>query len=416
MYKVFKFGGASIQDVKSIINVGKILKSHSNDHLVIIFSAMGKVTNMLENVVNSYFEKKNDTSILLQKIKDFHFDIINVLFAAKHSIFDDVNNLFVEIEWILEEDPNENYAYVYDQIVSIGEFLATKIMSFYLHKIGFINSLVDARDLIKTDNSFRNAKVNWDMTSFCIKNEIKDQYCITQGFIGCTTENFTTTLGREGSDFTAAILALCLHAKEVVIWKDVPGMMNADPKYFPNAHLLEEISFDEAIELAYFGAKIIHPKTIQPLKKNKIPLFIKSFLDPRAKGSQIKEFVTTNSKIPSIIVKKNQILISISDTSLSFIVETHISQIFSLLAKYDISVRMMQNSAISFSICVDDDNYKIPDLIAALQNDFQLFYNKNLTLYTVRNYVENEVADFLKNKEVLLEQKSRNTLQLVVKD
>ena len=268
MYKVFKFGGASIKDVKSIINVGEILKSHSNDNLVIVFSAMGKVTNMLESVVNSYFQK-NDCSILLEKVKDLHFAIIKDLFDAKHSIYYDINNLFVEIEWVLEEDPNENYSYVYDQIVSIGEFLATKIMSFYLQKIGFINCLVDARDIIKTDNSYRNAKVNWDKTSFCIKNAIKDKHCITQGFIGCTSENFTTTLGREGSDFTAAILALCLQAKEVVIWKDVPGMMNADPKYFPNAQLLEEITFDEAIELAYFGAKIIHPKTIQPLKKKK---------------------------------------------------------------------------------------------------------------------------------------------------
>tara|TARA_B100000945_G_scaffold303770_1_gene288668 strand:- start:1008 stop:2258 length:1251 start_codon:yes stop_codon:yes gene_type:complete len=416
MYTVFKFGGASIKDVKSIINVGEILKSYSHDNLVIVFSAMDKVTNMLERVVDSYFQKKADSFMLLQQVKDFHFAILKDLFIPKHSIFDDVNNLFVEIEWILEEDPNENYAYVYDQIVSIGEFLATKIMSLYLQKIGFKNSLLDARDIIKTDNSYRNAKVNWDTTSFCIKNEIKDQHYVTQGFIGCTSENFTTTLGREGSDFTAAILALCLQAKEVVIWKDVPGMMNADPKYFQNAQLLEEISFDEAIELAYFGAKIIHPKTIQPLKKNQIPLFIKSFLDPKSKGSQITEVVKNSHKIPSIIVKKNQILISISDTSLSFIVETHISQIFSLLAKYNVSVNMMQNSAISFSICVDDDKYKIPALIAALQNDFQLYYNKNLSLYTVRHYVEDSVIDFLKEKEVILEQKSRNTFQLVVKD
>ncbi|MEC7646246.1 MAG: aspartate kinase [Bacteroidota bacterium] len=416
MYTVFKFGGASIKDVKSIINVGEILKSYSHDNLVIVFSAMDKVTNMLERVVDSYFQKKADSFMLLQQVKDFHFAILKDLFIPKDSIFDDVNNLFVEIEWVLEEDPNENYAYVYDQIVSIGEFLATKIMSLYLQKIGFKNSLLDARDIIKTDNSYRNAKVNWDTTSFCIKNEIKDQHYVTQGFIGCTSENFTTTLGREGSDFTAAILALCLQAKEVVIWKDVPGMMNADPKYFQNAQLLEEISFDEAIELAYFGAKIIHPKTIQPLKKNQIPLFIKSFLDPKSKGSQITEVVKNSHKIPSIIVKKNQILISISDTSLSFIVETHISQIFSLLAKYNVSVNMMQNSAISFSICVDDDKYKIPALIAALQNDFQLYYNKNLSLYTVRHYVEDSVIDFLKEKEVILEQKSRNTFQLVVKD
>jgi aspartate kinase len=223
-------------------------------------------------------------------------------------------------------------------------------------------------------------------------------------------------LGREGSDFSAAILAFSLQAKEVVIWKDVPGMMSSDPNHFENAQLLQRIPFDEAIELAYFGAKVIHPKTIQPLKKKQIPLFIKSFLDPTSKGSEITEVVTIYPNIPSIIIKKNQILISISDTSLSFIIETHISQIFSLLAKHDVSVNMMQNSAVSFSICVDDDKYKIPALIVDLQYDFQVYYNKNLSLCTIRHYVEGSVNKFLKEKEVLLEQKSRNTLQLVVID
>ncbi|MBU45846.1 MAG: aspartate kinase [Flavobacteriales bacterium] len=416
MYTVFKFGGASIRDVENIINVGDILSSYDSDKLVIVFSAMGKVTNMLEGVLEAYVQRNADPFIVLKEVKDFHENILNDLFDEKHVIFDEINNLFVEIEWVLEEEPNQNYAYDYDQIVSIGEFLSTKIMGAYLQQIGFDNSILDARDLIKTDNSYRNAKVDWKQTTSYIKNHVKEMHCITQGFIGCTSENFTTTLGREGSDFSAAILAFSLQAKEVVIWKDVPGMMSSDPNHFENAQLLQRIPFDEAIELAYFGAKVIHPKTIQPLKKKQIPLFIKSFLDPTSKGSEITEVVTTYPNIPSIIIKKNQILISISDTSLSFIIETHISQIFSLLAKHDVSVNMMQNSAVSFSICVDDDKYKIPALIVDLQYDFQVYYNKNLSLCTIRHYVEGSVNKFLKEKEVLLEQKSRNTLQLVVID
>lgn len=416
MYIVLKFGGASIRDVEHIVNVGDILKSYTNNHLVIVFSAMGKVTNMLESVVENYFQKNGDPHIALQKVKDFHINILDDLFDHGHYVFDEVNNLFVEIEWVLEEDPNGSYAYYYDQIVSVGEFLSTKIMGAYLQGVGFENSLLDARDLIKTNNSYRNAKVDWQKSATCIKHQVKEKYSITQGFLGCTSENFTTTLGREGSDFTAAILAFCLEAKEVVIWKDVPGMMNADPKYFKDAQVLERISFDEAIELAYFGAKVIHPKTIQPLKKKNIPLFIKSFLDVQSKGSQITGGVITSPKIPSFIIKQNQILISISDASLSFIVENHISKIFMLLAKHGVSVNMMQNSAVSFSICVDDDKYKISALIVDLQKDFEVYYNKKLSLYTIRHYTKDSINNFLNGKEILLEQKSRNTLQLVIID
>ena len=416
MYTVFKFGGASIRDVENIINVGDILNFYATNKLIIVFSAMGKVTNMLESVVESYIQKKSDPFTALQKVKDFHSNILNDLFDPKHYIFDEVNNLFVEIEWVLEEEPNQDYAYFYDQIVSIGEFLSTKIMSAYLQKIGFKNSWLDVRDVIKTDNSYRNAKVDWDLTLTCIKSQIKEKHCIVQGFLGCTSENFTTTLGREGSDFTAAILAYALEAKEVVIWKDVPGMMNSDPKHFEHSQLLEEISFDEAIELAYFGAKVIHPKTIQPLKRKQIPLFIKSFLNPKSKGSQIAEGLPSFPKIPSFIIKENQILISISDTSLSFIVEIHMSKIFALLAKHGVNVNMMQNSAVSFSICVDDDKYKIPALITDLRTDFEVFYNKALSLCTIRHYAKDSVDDFVKGKEVLLEQRSRSTLQLVLKD
>lgn len=416
MYTVFKFGGASIRDVDNIINVGKILKSHNNKDLVIIFSAMGKVTNMLENVVEDYFQKNTDPFVALQKVKDFHSDILNSLFDEGHFIFDQINNLFVEIEWVLEEEPTQSYAYFYDQIVSIGEFLSTKIMGAFLEKSGFENSILDARDLIKTDNSYRNAKIDWEKTVLSITKNVKEKHCITQGFIGCTSENFTTTLGREGSDFSAAIMAFSLEAKEVVIWKDVPGLMNADPNYFKHSELIEEISFDEAIELAYFGAKVIHPKTIQPLKKKKIPLFIKSFLDPKGKGSQITDYVKNLPEKTSFIVKHQQILISVSDSSLAFIVEDHMSKIFNLLVKHGISVNMMQNSAVSFSLCIDYDKYTIPELISDLQLDFKVYYNKNLSLYTIRNYTKITANKFMKEKNILLEQRSRHTLQLVVAD
>jgi len=413
MLKVFKFGGASIKDVESIKNIGNLIQKFSDEKLVIVFSAMGKVTNMLEEVVDSYTLQNGKEVLSLDKVKAFHNTIIKGLFDKEELIFDEINNLFVEIEWIFEEIPHQGYAYNYDQIVSIGEFLSTKIMSSYLNKIGFKNTWVDARDVIKTDNTYRNAKIDWDKTTSLINKHLNYQHCITQGFIGCTSENFTTTLGREGSDFTAAILAYSLDADEVVIWKDVPGMMNADPKQFSEAKLFSDISFDEAIELAFFGAKVIHPKTIQPLKKKNIPLKVKSFIKANDNGTLIFEGVNTIPFIPSYIVKESQVLISISDESLSFIVENHISQIFSLLSKHSVGVNMMQNSAISFSICVDNDRHKIPKLIIDLQKDFKVCYNEGLKLYTIRHYTPESLEELLMEKTILLEQKSRNTVQIV---
>ena len=415
MIKVFKFGGASIMDVQNIKNVANILQEYANQELVIVFSAMGKVTNMLEDVVNFYIQKSVNTNVALQKVKDFHTTILNGIFKESHPIFDIVNNLFVEIDWVLEDEPNQDYAYDYDQIVSVGEFLSTQIMSAYLKQIGFENTWLDVRDLIRTDNTHRNAKIDWETTTDLIKRNVKTKHSITQGFLGCTSENFTSTLGREGSDFSAAILAFCLEASEVVIWKDVPGMMNADPKYFPNAKLLSQVSFDEAIELAFYGAKVIHPKTIQPLKQKNIPLRIKSFIKPEAEGSIVKRKIDKMSNMPSFIIKENQILISISDVDLSFIVGNHINQIFSLLAKNNVEVNLMQNSAVSFSICVDNDKHKIPQLIKDFQKFYEVLYNVDLSLFTIRHYTDNSFDSFLQDKDVVLEQKSRNTIQLIAR-
>jgi aspartate kinase len=410
--KVYKFGGASVKDANGVRNLAKIIKNHNK--LVVVVSAMGKTTNMLEKVTENYFFNGSAT---IQELKDFHCNISKDLFDSNHSIFDEINNLFVEIEWAIEDSPTSTYSFEYDQIVSVGELLSTKIVGAFLKQEGLNVKWKDARDLIRTDNCYRNARVDWSLTKDLISNDFTDD-CIylTQGFIGCTSENFTTTLGREGSDFSAAILAYALNAEEVVIWKDVPGFLNADPTYFNKTELLERIPYSEAIELAYFGAKVVHPRTIQPLKAKSIPLKVKSFLEPDSLGTEIGNFKEIIPFVPSFIVNPNQMLLSLSTKDLSFIIEEHISHIFSLFAQNNIAVNMMQNSALSFSVCFDNDPIKTKPLIEKLSQSYSLFYNTDLTLYTIRHYNSESVNKVKSDKEVLLEQKSRNNIQIVVKD
>ena len=410
--RVYKFGGASVKDAAGVRNVLSILQAESDVNLMIVISAMGKTTNALEAIVNAYYS--GDTPSL-DSVKQYHFDIMNQLFERNHPIYDEVNNLFVEIEWVIEDAPTSTYAYEYDQIVSVGELLSTTIISAYLNECGFTNRWLDARDIIRTDNTHRNARVDWELTESMIQKEVSKGFpVLTQGFIGCTSENFTTTLGREGSDFTAAILAHAAQAKEVVIWKDVPGILNADPRFFEDAQKLESLSYAEAIELAYFGAKVIHPKTIQPLKDKKIPLRVRSFVDGTTDGTVVSEGAEIKPFLPSFIVKENQVLLSISAQDLSFIVEDHLSHIFLLFSEYGVRVNVMQNSAVSFSVCVDNDAQKVPALIDALKKEYQVLYNDDLTLYTIRHYNDDSMAKVLKGKTLLLEQKSRHTVQLVV--
>jgi len=416
MTKVFKFGGTSIKDVHNIKRIAEILIKYASEDLVVVFSAMGKITNILEEVVDNYMQKNGQAEDKLQLVKDFHTHLLGELFESNHAIYNEVNNLFVEIEWVLEDQPNPNYAFNYDQIVSVGELLSTKIMSAYLNKNSFKNSWVDARDIIRTDNKYRNAKIDWEQTISSCKEHINSFPIITQGFIGCTSENFTTTLGREGSDFTAAILAFSLDAEQVIIWKDVDGVLNADPRFFEDPEQLVSIPFEEAIELAYYGAKVMHPKTIQPLQKKSISLEVKSFLNPKKEGSIIGDFASIKPFVPSYIVKENQILISVADKHLSFIVEEHLSSIFSLFSDFGARVNMMQNSAVSFSFCIDNDSHKIPELLDALKKKFEVYFNENLIMYTIRHYNEDSISKLLINKELLLEQKSRHTIHLVVKD
>lgn len=416
MKTVFKFGGASIKDILEIKNVVNILKKEDQSSLIIVFSAMGKVTNMLEEIVSLYTKGDIEESLKrLDFIKKDHYRLLKELFSEEHEIYNTINNLFVQIEWILSSEYMYNYDYTYDQIVCTGELLSTHIMSDYLNSIGYSNIFLDARDLIRTNNDYRFAKIDWDQTDLSIRKHIQNnKRYITQGFIGGTSENFTTTLGREGSDFTAAILGYVLDVEEVVVWKDVPGIMNADPDFFDSSKQLKSIPFEEAIELAFYGAKVIHPKTIQPLQAKKIPLRVKSFIEPNRKGTIISEVSKINPFLPFYIVKDNQILISISDPLLSFVVEEHLSTIFSIFSEYNIRVNMMQNSAVSFSICVDNDQTKTPLIIDKLKKDFKVKYNTGLILHTIRHYNNDAVKKVAEGKTILLEQKTRNTIHLVL--
>ena len=420
--KVFKFGGASVKNAEAVKNVESVIKLFKDD-LVVVISAMGKTTNGLEKVVESYLKKDGKTQEYLQEVKDFHFNILNDLFTDKnHPIFTEIHNTFVEIEWETEDEAVREYDYVYDQIVSIGEMLSTKIVSAYLNENGTKNTWLDVRNVIQTDNTYRNAKVDWVITEQFAQKEIQAKFekgqnlIITQGFIGSSSELFTTTLGREGSDFSAGILAYCLNAESVTIWKDVPGMLNADPKWFDVTEKLNNISYHEAVELAYYGASVIHPKTIKPLHNKNIPLYVKSFVSPKENGTVINENSTEDSLIPSFIFEMNQVLISISAKDYSFIMEDNLSHIFGLFSAKGVKINLMQNSAISFSVCVDYDNQKTISLIEELRKDYKVLYNEKLELVTIRHYDDETIKRVTENKQIIVEQKSRNTARFVMKD
>ncbi len=417
MTEVYKFGGASVKDASGVINLASIVAKRKNSLLVVI-SAMGKTTNALEALTRAYFSG-GDTESLLQQVKDYHYQLMLDLFKTEdHPVFDEVNNLFVEVEWILEDEPFD-FDYTYDQIVSIGELLSTKIVSHYLNFTGIQNLWADARNYILTDNTYREAGVLWDKSTHQIEShllpQLQKQIVITQGFIGNTSENFTTTLGREGSDYSAAIFAFCLKAGALTIWKDVPGVLNADPKWFDKTELLKQLSYYDAIELAYYGATIIHPKTIKPLQNAGIPLRVKSFLDPQSEGTIISN-EDTSVKVPSFIFKVNQVLLSVMPKDFSFIIEENLSQIFEALHQHRIKVNTMLNSALSFSISFDYDADKLDQLLAALSETYKVKYNTGMELVTIRYYNQDTLDRVIENKKVLLEVKSRNTCQMVMKN
>ena len=416
--RIFKFGGASVKDADGIKNVYNVLQQVGYEDVLLVVSAMGKTTNALEVVIKNYFEKSSELQSSVQDVKKYHNQILLDLFEDdKNDVFTAINALFSDLESFLKNNKSPNYNFVYDQIVSFGEIISTTIISYYFNYRELKNEWLDVRNFIKTDNTYRDAIVDWDQTQELISKNVKRKVLnIAQGFLGSDENNFTTTLGREGSDYTAAIFAYCLNAESVTIWKDVPGVMNADPRYFENATLLNQISYREAIELAFYGATVIHPKTLQPLQRKEIPLFVKSFLNPSLPGTSVSKGADLEPHLPCFIVKREQLLISLSSIDFSFIMEENISEIFGLFHQYKMKVSLIQNSAISFSVCIEDKFGNFNELKNILSKKFKVSYNDNVSLYTIRHFNEDASKLVESGKEVLLKQVSRETMQIVTKD
>jgi len=414
---VFKFGGASIKDAEGVKNLVKTLHIVGFEKTLIVVSAMGKITNALEQVIDKYYNDKSALQSAIQEVKKFHNEILLDLFPNEsHAVFAKISSLLGELDAFFKTNKSPDYNYVYDQTICYGELASTIIISAYFNEVGLKNNWLDVREYIKTDNYYRRANVNWEITQEQISTKFNTNTLnITQGFIGSDANNFTTTLGREGSDYTAAIFAYCLNAESVTIWKDVPGVLNADPRYFENAQLLNRISYREAIELAFYGASVIHPKTLQPLQQKEIPLYVKSFLNPEASGTKVSKGVDLDPKIPCFIVKKNQVLISLSSLDFSYIVEENISEIFSLLHLYKMKVDVIQNSAISFSVCIENNYNNLGKLIQHLKAKFRVVYNEDVSLYTIRHSNDQVVRQLEKGKVVLLKQLTQSTTQIVTK-
>jgi aspartate kinase len=415
--KIFKFGGASVKDAEGIKNVYSVLQKVGYEDILLVVSAMGKTTNALELVIKNYFDKSVMLHSSVQEIKKYHNQILMDLFEDEnHPVFASVNNQFSDLDYFLAHNKSPNYNYVYDQIVSFGELISTNILSHYMNSMNIKSQWIDVRNLIKTNANYRDAEVDWQKTQKNIVKNINPKIVtVTQGFLGSDENNFTTTLGREGSDYTAAIFAYCLNAESVTIWKDVPGVMNADPRYFENACLLNQISYREAIELAFYGASVIHPKTLQPLQKKEIPLYVKSFINPLLQGTSVSKGIDLEPHLPCFIVKSNQLLISLSSIDFSFIMEENISEIFGLFHEYKIKVNLIQNSAISFSVCVEDKFDQFKKLNTILSKKFKVEFEPNVTLYTIRHFDDAATKMVEKDKIVRLKQVSKDTMQIVTK-
>jgi len=414
--RIYKFGGASVKDADGVKNLITILNYLGSEKTLIVVSAMGKTTNSLELVVKNYFENKEELQYSLNEVFNFHNKILEGLFNDnKEQIFSDVKEVFENLRIFLKRNKSPDYSFVYDQVVSFGEILSTKIINSYLNYSNIKCNWIDARELIKTDSKYRDANLNWEITKHSISKNINIKLLnITQGFIASDSNNFSTTLGREGSDYTAAIFAYCLNAQSVTIWKDVPGVLNADPRVFKKPQLLNQISYTEAIELAFYGASVIHPKTLQPLQKKEIPLYVKSFLNPSGNGTSISRGTKIDPLIPCFIVQRNLNLLKLSSLDFSFIVEDNISDIFQILHENKMKVDLIQNSAISFSVCVYDKYSRLKELLSILKATFKVECTENVSLFTIRHFNENSSKEILKNNTLLLEQRTNETLQLVV--
>ncbi len=413
--RVFKFGGASVKDADGVKNLLSVLKIVGYNDTLIVVSAMGKTTNALEVVLDNYFNKRSELQSSIQDIKKYHNGILLDLFENEnHKVFDKVSKLFLELDSFFKTNKSPDYNFVYDQVIGFGELISTTIISSFLEEEGLKNNWLDVREYIKTDNYYRRANVDWNSTQINISKKVNQSILnITQGFLGSDANNFTTSLGREGSDYTAAIFAFCLNAESVTIWKDVPGVLNADPRYFENAQLLNKISYREAIELAFYGASVIHPKTLQPLQRKEIPLHVKSFINPESPGTIVGKEIGIDPKVPCFILKQNQVLLSLSTLDFSYIMEDNISEIFNLLHLYKMKVDVIQNSAISFSVCFDNTYKNLDKLLHHLKAKFKVTCNDKVSLYTIRHYDEESINQLESNKKILLKQILGETVQIV---
>lgn len=418
---VYKFGGASIADAARIKNVGSILQSRDGSPTVVVVSALGKSTNKLEQIVNAYVDSSVDeqASTLLEDIKRLHLEIITSVGIKEEYAIADIMDSFVEIDWMIEDEPHDPYDYIYDQVVSVGEIVSSKMMHYYALSLGLKSVWLDVRDVLFTDEVHRDAKVDWDKTQGRIKNTIdgltkSHDLIFTQGFIGSTTDNHTTTLGREGSDYTAAVFSYCLEAEGMHIWKDVPGVLTGDPSLFDNVSLIDRMSYKEAIEMTYYGAKVIHPKTIKPIQNKNIPLYVRPFDDVNSLGTTIGAFEEAIYP-PIIVLEKDQTLLSISVNDFSFVAEEHLSGIFETMAKLRLKANMMRNTAISFSLCVPNHKDKISSLVKELNDEFTITQQDDLELVTIRHYTESVIRDMQDGKLVLFEERLNDMVQMVVK-
>jgi aspartate kinase len=419
--KVFKFGGASVKDAAAVKNVSAILARFPNQKLVVVVSAMGKTTNKLEELIEAlYAQDHRIYAGILDDIKAYHYEIAAGLFAEKHfHIYKELEDIFEHLSQLFFKPLADNRSFQYDQIIAFGELISSKMLAAFLKDQGYSATWLDAKSIIRTDNQYQEAQVDWTKTKeLCVQKILpllqSTAIAITQGFIGHTSEGFTTTLGREGSDYSAGILAYCCEAESVTIWKDVPGMLNADPKYFEKTQLLSQISFKEAIELSYYGASVIHPKTVQPLQQKNIPLYVRSFVDPEAPGTTISANAERDAQIPSYIVKFNQVLVTFSTKDFSFIAEKQLSEIFAALAKMQAHINVMQNSALNFSVLLDRKKIDVDQLQKLLGDTYHMRYNENLELVTIRHYNEAILAEMCRNKTSLVSQQTRTTARLVL--
>lgn len=420
---VFKFGGASVKDANAVRNVSHILSLFPKDQLIVVVSAMGKTTNAMEEIVDSLWNRNEKRYMeLIEDRYQFHQLIVAELFPEKHYfIYQQMEELFESLKNRYHLPISDNYNFEYDQIVSLGEVLSTMIVEAFMREEGHLTVWVDCRKIIRTNHEYREGEVDWAKTQALVNERLmplfkEKRIAVTQGFIGHTSEGFTTTLGREGSDFTAGILAYCTNAQGVTIWKDVPGMLNADPKWFDDTIKLQKISFKEAIELSYYGASVIHPKTIKPLQNKGIPLYVKSFIEPNAEGTVIQESTDFDHLVPSFIFKMDQVLMSFTPKDFSFIVEENLGDIFQQLAFYGVKINLMQNSALSFSILFDRSKTDPMKLVEKFKDQYAVRYNEGLELVTIRHYDQATIDRVTIDKDILLEQRTRQTIRMVMKN